>query len=363
MEQKNKTNVSIIGAGSTYGIFLVKWALQLKWFPEANTENISPPAIGNISYSNTSERNKNLVLEVLLNDLSHMSSFSSMSSEKILKDVHGYTNWREMILKESPGLVVICSPISTHVPYLRELLTDFNVKNILCEPPLGHLHETESLEKMMQLAKKKGVTIGVNQQYRILYQRLQNLPLNPAAKKKNENFSHLLDNLTALKITFITHGTRVWRKMQGVGEQEILEDLGPHVFELLPKSLQNKHVTVQEVKKEGDNLFLNYVEYDLMFDTIPVRLTLGYHRKLKSLKLVFNIDKKEYEFHVTGATNPQTGEFTRWIEGKNYAYLFKHLLNTDLVKTSFMYSLAGNPIVTLEDGIKSLKFIQTLHKH
>ena len=363
MDKKNSINVSIIGAGSTYGIFLVKWALQLKCFPETNRENISFPPIGTISYSNTSERNKNLVLEVLLNDLSHMSSFSNLSSEKILNDVHGYTNWREMILKENPGLVVICSPISTHVPYLRELLTDFNVKNILCEPPLGHLHEVESLDKIVQLAKEKGVKVGVNQQYRMLYQRLQNIPLNPATKKKDENFGSLLTHLTGLKITFITHGTRVWRKMQGVGEQEILEDLGPHVFELIPAELQNKKLTVKEVKKEGDNLFLNFVEYDLLFDDIPVRITLGYHRKLKSLKLIFNQDKKEYEFHISGATNPETGEFTRWIEGKNYAYFFKHLLNTDLVKTSFISSLAGNPIVPLEDGIKSLKFIQALHKH
>ena len=69
-------NVSIIGAGSTYGIFLVKWALQLKHFPESNREKISLPPLGAISYSNTTERNRDLVAEVLLDDLSHMSSFT-----------------------------------------------------------------------------------------------------------------------------------------------------------------------------------------------------------------------------------------------------------------------------------------------
>ena len=353
-------NVSIIGAGSTYGIFLVKWALQLKHFPETNREEFPIPPIGEISYSNTSERNKDLVLEVLLNDLSRMPSFAKIDSETLLKSVHGYSNWREMILKESPGIVVICSPIPTHVPYLRELLTDFKVKNILCEPPLGNLHEVESLQNIVALAKTKDVKIGVNQQYRILYERLKAVPLNPNVNK-GETFGSLLSGVNGLTITFITHGTRIWRKLQGVGEQEILEDLGPHVYELIPNELKNKKLTVKEVKKEGDNLFLNFVEYELLMGAVPVRITLGYHRKLKSLKLIFSKDKKDYEFHISGATNPETGEYTRWIEGKNYAYFFKHFLSTDLVKTSFIASLAGAPIVPIEEGIKSSEFIQALH--
>ena len=356
-------NVSIVGAGSAYGIFLVKWALQLKHHPETNRENIPIPVIENISYSNTSERNRDLVLEVLVNDLAHMPSFAKTPEETILKSVRGYTNWREMILKESPELVVICSPISTHFSYLRELLTDFKVKNILCEPPLGHLHEVESLQNLIPLAKEKQVKIGVNQQYRILYERLQKVPLNPNSPQKSGSFGEMLTHLSGLKITFITHGTRIWRKLQGVGEQEILEDLGPHIYELIPESIRNKKLTVKEVKKEGDNLFLNFVEYELLLDQIPVRITLGYHRKLKSLKLIFSKEKKDYEFNISGTTNPQTGEYTRWIEGKNYAYFFKHLLNTDLVKTSFISSLAGSPIVSLEEGIKSLQFIQALRSH
>ncbi|MBI1979641.1 MAG: Gfo/Idh/MocA family oxidoreductase [Elusimicrobia bacterium] len=362
MNQSNPINVSIIGAGSTYGIFLVKWALQLKHHPETNRDKIPVPPIGTISYSNTTERNKDLVRDVLLNDLSRMPSFAKIPSETILKDVHGYTNWREMILKESPTMVVICSPIPTHVAYLRELLTDFKVKNILCEPPLGHSHEIESLQKIVQLACERNVKIGVNQQYRILYEELKDIPLNPNSKQGG-SFGNLLKEVDGLKITFITHGTRLWRKMQAVGEQEILEDLGPHVYELIPQSLRNKKLSIQEVKKEGDNLFLNFVEYDLLFGEAPVRITLGYHRKLKNLKLILTKDKKDYEFYISGATNPETGEYTRWIEGKNYAYYFKHFLDTDLVKTSFLASLAGTPIVPIEDGIKSLEFIHTLYSH
>lgn len=358
-------NVAILGAGSTYGVFLVKWALHLKHDPKSNREKVTIPEIGTVAYSNTTERNKDLVMEVLEDELFHMALFSKSSPDSYLKDVHGYTNWREMLSKESPGLVIIGSPLATHIPYLRELLLDFKVKNILCEPPLCHLHEMEALPNVVQLAQEKNVNVGVNQQYATFYERLREVPLNPNQhQKQNQNsqrFGSLLSGVEALHITFITHGTRLWRRMQGVGEQEILEDLGPHVFELIPESIRNEKVVVKNVKKEGDNLFLNFVEYELLLGKVPVRITLGYHRKLKSLKLVFRKEKKDYEFHISGATNPDTGEYTRWIEGKNYAYPFKHFLDTDLVKASFISSLAGKPVVPIHEGAKSLEFIKALY--
>ncbi len=361
MPNATPLNVSIIGAGSTYGIFLVKWALQLKHFPESNRDNIPVPPIGAISYSNTTERNRDLVIEILQDDLSHMPSFKGKDIPKVLKDIHGYTNWREMTAKENPGLVIIGSPLNTHVPYLRELMLDTKVKQILCEPPLCHIHEMESLDKILELAREKNVSIGINQQYALLYDRLKDSPLNPAAPAEAK-FGDLLTGLSGFHIVFTTHGTRLWRKMQGVGEQEILEDLGPHVWEFLPKELREKKLTIKGVKKEGDNLFLNFVEYDVLFGAVPVKMTLGYHRRLKSLKLTFKKGKKEYEFSVSGAPNPETGEFTRWIEGKNYAYPFKEFLDTDLVKASFIRSLAGRPIVPIEQGIKTLEFIKTLYQ-
>ncbi len=354
-------NVSIIGAGSTYGIFLVKWALQLKHFPEANREKVPIPPIGTISYSNTTERNRDLVTEVLLDDLSRMPSFAGREPKSVLNDVHGYTNWREMIEKENPGLVVICSPLNTHVPYLRELMLDTKVKQILCEPPLCHIHEMESLPKILEMAKEKNVSIGLNQQYALFYHMLSPLPLDPAAPA-SKKFGDVLTGLTGFHIVFTTHGTRIWRKMQGVGEQEILEDLGPHVWELIPPELKGKKITVKSVKKEGDNLFLNFVEYDLLFGDVHGKITLGYHRRLKNLKLTLSQGKKDYEFSISGAMNPVTGEFTRWIEGKNYAYPFKNFLETDLVKASFIHSLAGKPAVPIEEGIRTLEFIKSLYK-
>jgi len=355
------TPISILGAGSTYGVFLVKWALLLKHFPETNRDKIAVPSIGALSYSNTTERNRDLVIEVLLDDLSHMPSFSGKDPKEILKDVHGYSNWREMVSKENPGLVVLGSPLNTHIPYLRELLADTQVKNILCEPPLCHIQEIESLPRIVELAREKKVSISINQQYAFLYEQLLDLPL-PHATSQAGKFGDLLTGLTGLHIVFTTHGTKLWRKMHAVGEQEILEDLGPHVWELIPKELRGKPMIVKNVKKEGDNLFLNFVEYDLQLGQVPVKITLGYHRRLKNLKVILKKGKKDYEFSITGAVNPQTGEFTRWIEGKNYAYPFKHFLATDLVKSSFIHALAGEPAVSIQEGVKTLEFIKTLHQ-
>jgi hypothetical protein len=127
-----------------------------------------------------------------------------------------------------------------------------------------------------------------------------------------------------------------------------------------PEAIRQLPVTIKEVKKEGDDLFLNFIEYHLLFGTVPVKLTLGYHRKLKNLKIVIRKKKKDYEFIISGAQNPETGEFTRWIEGKNYAYFFKHILKDDLVKASFISSLFGQPIVPMTEALKSLEFVQKL---
>ena len=53
--------------------------------------------------------------------------------------------------------------------------------------------------------------------------RYDSAPWEPADRPVK--FGDLLTGLTGLHIVFTTHGTRLWRKMQGVGEQEILEDL------------------------------------------------------------------------------------------------------------------------------------------
>ena len=96
-------NVSIIGAGSTYGIFLVKWALQLKHFPDSNREKIAFPAIGKISYSNTNERNRDLVTEVLLDDLSHMPSFADKDGKKFWRTSTAISTGGRWSIRKTPA--------------------------------------------------------------------------------------------------------------------------------------------------------------------------------------------------------------------------------------------------------------------
>lgn len=107
------------------------------------------------------------------------------------------------------------------------------------------------------------------------------------------------------------------------------------------------------MSREEDDVLLNLAEYDLLFGKTPVRLVLGYRRKLKSLKVAFTAGGNDYEFHLSGSRNPQTGEFTRKIEGKNHAFPFRHDLATDLVKYSFMRSLAGQPLVGIDEAVQN----------
>jgi len=299
------------------------------------------------------------VLEVLQDDLHQMPGFEKTSIDDIKKRVRGYVRWRDMLKTEKPNLVVVCSPTETHVPIVRELITDFGIKNILCENPITSIHDSDSLPGLQALVAEKGVTLGVNQQYASLGDRLKDIRLHPG-KKDSLTFAQLAEGVTAAKVTFITHGTRPWRRFGNIGELIILEDLGTHALYFLPSSVRYQPVQVKKVNREGDNVFLNLVEYDLLFGETPVRLVLGYRRKLKSLKVAFSRGGLDYEFHMTGTTNPQTGEYTRCIEGKNYAFPFRYTLQTDLVKYSFMHSLLGRPIVPLEEAIRNQSTIRQI---
>ncbi len=354
-------HVSVLGAGSAYGVYLVKWAYQLFRDRNANRENLSFPPIGSISYSNTDKRNTALVLEVLQNDLHQMPGFETLTTEEIGRHVRGYDRWREMVEREKPDIVVVCSPTETHIPISRELISGYGVKNILCETPLTSVNDSDSLPGLEALAAEKSVNFGVNQQYASLPDFLKNVPLNPA-EPNSLTFGQVYNGAQGAEITFITHGTRPWRRFGNIGELIILEDLGIHALDFLPPALRRRPVTVKKVTREGDNVFLNLVEYELLFGETPVKLVLGYRRKLKSLKLVYRKDEKEYDFHVTGTTNPQTGEFTRGIEGKNYAFPFRYALRTDLVKYSFMRSLAGQPLSPLADGIEHQHIIHRIYE-
>jgi hypothetical protein len=362
MTNYSPLHVSVLGAGSVYGVYIVKWAYQLLRDPKSNRENIPVPPIGSISYSNTDERNQNLVLEVLQDDLHSMPGFENVSVDELKKDVRGYTRWQDMVQTEKPDLVVVCSPTETHVAIVRELVTDFGVKNILCESPVTTLHEFDCLPGLKALINEQKVIFGTNLQYASLTGMLKDVPIHPTDEKDPLIFSELVGNLTSAEVTFITHGTRPWRRFGTIGEANILEDLGVHALYLLPPGIRHRPVTVKNVKREGDNLFLNFIEYDLLFGEFPVRLVLGYRRKLKSLKMVFRREMQNYEFHILGATNPHTGEFSRRIEGRNYAYPFHHTLRTDLVKYSFMRSLAKHPIATLDEAIQSQTTLRQIYE-
>jgi hypothetical protein len=345
-------NVSILGAGSAYGVYLVKWAYQLLRDPKTNREGLALPPIGAVSFSNTHPRNRDFVYEVLLNDLHRMPEMEKETLEGVKKNVRGYINWREMVAQEKPDLVVVCTPTETHLPMVRELVTDFGVKNILCESPVASLNEADALPGLKKLLEERGVTFGINFQYASLMPMIKDVPLQPGGKNP-VSLGSLGDKVSSADITFITHGTRPWRQFGKIDESIILQDLGAHSLYFLPPAVRNQPVTVKNVVREGDNVVVDLVEYDLLFGETPVRLVLGYRRKLKILKVILDCDRKNYEFHLSGGLNPDTGEYTRQIIGKNYAHPFKHSLSTDLVKYSFMRSLARHPLVGLDEAIQN----------
>ncbi len=81
-------------------------------------------------------------------------------------EAHSYTDFRQMVDRESPDLVVIASPSSTHYDYLAKCVD--SSLHVFCEKPFVSW-ETEDaatgVERMLTKAKDKGLTVAMNSQW------------------------------------------------------------------------------------------------------------------------------------------------------------------------------------------------------
>ena len=93
--------------------------------------------------------------------------------ENLPQKINIYHDLDQMMTKEKPEIVSICSPDSTHIKVLRKILRYSSVKGIWCEKPIA-TKRSDALE-MVSLCKKKKVKLVVNyiRQYDPFYQFLR----------------------------------------------------------------------------------------------------------------------------------------------------------------------------------------------
>jgi predicted dehydrogenase len=86
---------------------------------------------------------------------------------KALPTVRFYTEAVEMLARERPDLVYLCTPPSTHLPLTREILANPNrPRGLFVEKPLA-MNTADAVE-MADLARKAGTITGVGFQRRFL---------------------------------------------------------------------------------------------------------------------------------------------------------------------------------------------------
>jgi predicted dehydrogenase len=75
---------------------------------------------------------------------------------------HAYTDYREMLTKDAPDIVVVATPNIFHKPMTLDALNAG--AHVLCEKPMA-LHYADA-EEMMAMAKEKGLVLTVGTHYR-----------------------------------------------------------------------------------------------------------------------------------------------------------------------------------------------------
>ncbi|GEM_PF-3078061 len=92
---------------------------------------------------------------------------------------HRYADYRELLKREQPEIVSVCTPDQTHFPIIQALLRTPSVRGIWCEKPLSV--SLDEARKMVADCEKRGVKLLVNfvrrydPFYRLLKKRLKSL--------------------------------------------------------------------------------------------------------------------------------------------------------------------------------------------
>jgi len=99
-------------------------------------------------------------------NLTAASDIDSKKGEKIQKqfNIKFYSDYKEMLLKEKPDVVSICTPNSLHAEQTITAV-EMGIKGIYCEKPMAV--NLEEAEKMVNVCKEKGVHLVIGHQRRL----------------------------------------------------------------------------------------------------------------------------------------------------------------------------------------------------
>jgi len=71
-----------------------------------------------------------------------------------------YRSYQELMEKEKPQIVSVCTPVTTHAPIIYDVVKYESPKAIFCEKPLAH--NIDAAKEMVKVCRENGVLLSVN---------------------------------------------------------------------------------------------------------------------------------------------------------------------------------------------------------
>ncbi len=160
--------------------------------------------------------------------------------KKVFPDIGLYTDFKKMIEKEELDAVVITTPIHTHAPITKDLLTNGHSPAIFVEKPLAS--DFSSASQVSELAQEKGIVTGVG------YQKRYASTFREGKRLLEEGIlGELLFFKSHSYVSYIFRQSKGWRFEEGSGGA--LLELGVHLVDLLPWYFGD-WISVKTVKRQ-----------------------------------------------------------------------------------------------------------------
>jgi hypothetical protein len=259
-------------------------------------------------------------------------------------DINAYGDYREMLEKEQPDIISICSPDQFHLVNLDEVIKHVynsgakDVK-IMCEKPLATSDQIDWAKKMLIETKEKGIMFAENLQLASIRELLLSKEFDGV------KYSELEELPTDV----------IWTT-EGKKNGEIILDLCPHVFSLIkPK---NGLAILENDEKSA------WIESNLGYTNIKLMYTEPGSEK-----------KREWRFYDTNTEIKHTFSY-EWIKEKggievkpyivyknnNCTEIPPPILIEDPLKSSIRRFVEGRPYVGAQKGLENLILVASVLK-
>ena len=268
-------------------------------------------------------------------------------------DGHTYTDCREMLLKEHPDAVSVCTPHNLHYEHTM-LALSYGV-HVLCEKPmvwertLSHDELMRQAHEMVNTAKDKKLLLAVNTQYAAVSERLREL--YERVRGSWEEPSTFEMHMEAKVIGRDESGADLWM------------DLSAHPISVLLRLFPSHELDDGTVETISFGSFikvrfkLNPTEPKDAHSQVECMIALG--RTQTDVRRSIKIN--DFEVSISGRDD-EHGIYRACLSSNGFEIVCEDFMHTSIRKFVEAIVGAGEPLCTAEEGLKNLAWqLRLLH--